>query len=251
MAKISEVASVGLHVARHGRFRLCRSIAAGAALIVSAVLPFEAAFSAENAPAGCPEGAPAGCPADTSPACPDNPPLDYKIVPNCRIGPVTLTAPVNKIVDILGPPTRQLRDTYRDRDTDSDVITYVYRQHCLTFSWIDKGLRPKPAKAVIKKVDVTQGGQTQKVLALQDRYLAIKVTCWRTASGASWQTEEGLHVGNTIDEVLVALKTPDFEANCKTDRPECIFAYTSGIWFRTKNRKSPVSEISVIEKFTR
>jgi hypothetical protein len=153
---------------------------------------------------------------------------DNLIVPGKRVGPVALGEKVKDIVKELGRPDRRWRDTTRVATpvgtgqattyvVNSDFVSYGYTAHCLRFTWEDKGLYP-----------TVESG--------------IRITCGR------WRTETGVGVGSSIEQVLAAMGKPHDVANCKTDRPECIIKYNTGLWFRTRNRHSPVYEVYVVAR---
>jgi len=211
---IFRIAGVRSHVTRRTHCYLRTRIIAFAAALTTA-MPFagKSAFSSEVGAEG----------------------FEYKIFPGNSIGPVTIGATVHEVISKLGRPSRKLRDTYRDQNISADLITLIYRQHCISFSFYDSGVRPK-----IENAKLTKTTDTPPKFLLSDRHLAIKVTC------PLWQTADGLHVGSTIKEVLEKLGTPDIDLNCNSDRPECTLVYQEGIWFRTRNRHSPVFEIGVL-----
>lgn len=143
--------------------------------------------------------------------------FDHLIVPGERIGPVPLGGLVSAAVQHLGEPDRVDRSTYRGPGYDADEVYYYYNDDCMRFTWIDKGVNPR----------------------IEDGWRGINVSC------PKWHTAGGIHVGSSIRAAAASLGT-----YCAKDEGDggldSFLVAGNGIWFWSKDRNSPVSEISVV-----
>jgi len=147
--------------------------------------------------------------------------FDNLIVPGQRIGPVAPGGYVDEVVKKLGEPDRVRSNTKRDpsKADDADTFIHVYNRYCINFPWVDKGLRPTIAYG----------------------FWGVNATCNR------WKTDKGIAVGNSIQDVIKAHGEPNKVEGCGAGGdPECVLMYNSGVWFRTRDRNSPVREINIV-----
>lgn len=133
---------------------------------------------------------------------------DHLIVPGIRVGPVALRGKVGDAVRHLGNPDHVNRTSYSGR---ADRVYYYYKDDCVGFSWDDVGLDP-----------TIVGG--------------ISVMCDK------WRTSSGIHVGSAPQD---AIKTIPEYCTAKIDDGHVVIETKIGIWFRTKNRYSPIYAIEV------
>ncbi|MGQ0547552.1 MAG: hypothetical protein ACT4P3_19855 [Betaproteobacteria bacterium] len=159
----------------------------------------------------------AGCAAP--PPTPDKQDFDKLIVPAVRIGPVAPGGYVDEVVKKLGEPDRTRLNTRRGGPGfDADSYIHVYNRYCINFPWFDKGLRPTIAYG----------------------FWGVNATCNR------WKTEKGISVGSTIAEVIAAYGEPNKASGCGASDDDCVLMYNSGIWFRARDRRSPIREINIV-----
>jgi len=120
------------------------------------------------------------------------------------------------------PPQSPEKQDFDKRDRnlpdDADSYIHVYNRYCINFPWFDKGLRPTIAYG----------------------FWGVNATCNR------WKTDKGISVGSTIAEVIAAYGEPNKVWGCGASDDDCVLAYNSGIWFRSRDRRSPVREINIV-----
>jgi hypothetical protein len=144
--------------------------------------------------------------------------FDNLIAPGDRIGPVAMGKAVSEIVKQLGKPDKERHDKFRGPGYDADEVLYVYNRYGIWFFWMDKGLQP-----------VVESG--------------LRGIC---VDQPRWRTSKGIHVGNSIQDVIRAYGEPDHVFGATTDKPECKLWYNSGVVFVAKNRNSPINCIYVV-----
>ena len=140
---------------------------------------------------------------------------DNLIIPGQRIGPVQMGSRVSDAVKHLGNPDSVWRSTFRGPGYFADEVYYSYNDECITFTWEDSGLAPVVEKGL----------------------RGINVTCDK------WSTPDGLHVGSSMEDVAARIGR-----YCPMQRDDgwLLIETIQGIWFWTKGRNSPVSQISVV-----
>lgn len=98
---------------------------------------------------------------------------------------------------------------------NSGTASYLYKDECISFFWVDSGIDPR----IMKKGNP-----------------GITVHCDK------WSTPDGLHVGSSMKEVGARIGQ-----YCPTNRNNRFIIYTKvGIAYEAKDRNSPVSLILVI-----
>ena len=139
---------------------------------------------------------------------------DHLIVPGDRIGPVKMGGAVSEAVRHLGKPDRINRSTFRGPGYSADEVYYFYDDECIRFTWQDTGIEP----------------------VIESGFRGINVTCGK------WKTSTGLHVGSSMSEV-----NSKIGAYCASTHPDgdLVIMTKEGIWYWTKDRNSPVNQISV------